>query len=102
MNIDFLVILYVLLYSILTLCDVSWSTCITLAPVDDLRQALLDGHLGSLNPLPWAVMTGNCLVSTVLYVVFDKSNISTGTMEEGPADVTLVRFPFFLPCQFNF
>jgi hypothetical protein len=33
-----------------------------IAPVNDLRQALIDGNLGSLNPLPWAFMTGNCVV----------------------------------------
>lgn len=27
----------------------------------DLREALQKGRLGSLNPVPWAVMTGNCL-----------------------------------------
>lgn len=31
------------------------------APVYDLREALQKGRLGSLNPVPWAVMTGNCL-----------------------------------------
>lgn len=32
------------------------------APVHDLRDALVNGKLGTLNPVPWAVMTGNCLV----------------------------------------
>lgn len=31
------------------------------APIEDLRQALLDQRLGHLNPRPWALMTGNCL-----------------------------------------
>jgi solute carrier family 50 protein (sugar transporter) len=31
------------------------------APVQDLRRALQRGSLGSLNPFPWAMMTGNCL-----------------------------------------
>lgn len=31
------------------------------APVHDLRQALIEGSLGALNPFPWAIMTGNCL-----------------------------------------
>jgi len=31
------------------------------APVFDLREALQNGKLGDLNPVPWAVMTGNCL-----------------------------------------
>jgi hypothetical protein len=31
------------------------------APVYDLREALKKGRLGSLNPVPWAIMTGNCL-----------------------------------------
>lgn len=33
------------------------------APVSDLRCALLEGKIGSLNPVPWAVMSGNCVVS---------------------------------------
>jgi len=37
------------------------STLMYMAPVQDLRAALVDGKLGSLNPVPWAVMTGNCL-----------------------------------------
>lgn len=35
--------------------------CFVLAPVNDLRQALKKGRLDELNPIPWAVMTGNCL-----------------------------------------
>eukprot|EP00980_Cylindrotheca_fusiformis_P020265 scaffold7330_cov146-Cylindrotheca_fusiformis.AAC.4 len=31
------------------------------APVRDLQRALLRGELQSLNPVPWAVMSGNCL-----------------------------------------
>ena len=31
------------------------------APIKDLKQALRRGSLGSLNTIPWAVMTGNCL-----------------------------------------
>jgi solute carrier family 50 protein (sugar transporter) len=31
------------------------------APVRDLRQALLKGSLGPLNPFPWTMQTGNCL-----------------------------------------
>jgi Sugar efflux transporter for intercellular exchange len=31
------------------------------APVQDLRRALQEGTLGCLNPLPWSIMTGNCL-----------------------------------------
>jgi len=31
------------------------------APVTSLKQALLCGDLGDLNPTPWAFMTGNCL-----------------------------------------
>lgn len=31
------------------------------APTRDLRQALIRGSLGPLNPFPWAMMTGNCL-----------------------------------------
>mmetsp|Transcript_1694 Transcript_1694/g.3385 ORF Transcript_1694/g.3385 Transcript_1694/m.3385 type:complete len:323 (-) Transcript_1694:125-1093(-) len=30
------------------------------APVRDVREAVRKGTLGSLNPTPWAVMTGNC------------------------------------------
>jgi len=30
------------------------------APINDLRKALLRNSLGSLNPFPWVVMTGNC------------------------------------------
>lgn len=36
------------------------------APLQDVRQAVRRGTLGSLNPTPWAVMTGNC---TGWYVV---------------------------------
>lgn len=32
-----------------------------IAPVLDLRKALIRGSLGSLNPFPWSMMTGNCL-----------------------------------------
>jgi solute carrier family 50 protein (sugar transporter) len=31
------------------------------APVQDLREGLKKGSLGVLNPLTWAMMTGNCL-----------------------------------------
>jgi solute carrier family 50 protein (sugar transporter) len=31
------------------------------APVNDLRRSLQEGSLGSLNPFPWTLMTGNCL-----------------------------------------
>jgi solute carrier family 50 protein (sugar transporter) len=31
------------------------------APVRDLKDAILKGKLGGLNPLPWAIQTGNCL-----------------------------------------
>lgn len=31
------------------------------APIHDLNQALSNGSLKSLNTIPWAVMTGNCL-----------------------------------------
>jgi len=31
------------------------------APVHDLREALHRGTIGSLSPIPWAWMTGNCL-----------------------------------------
>jgi solute carrier family 50 protein (sugar transporter) len=31
------------------------------APIHDLREALGRQSLGSLNPRPWAIMTGNCL-----------------------------------------
>lgn len=31
------------------------------APVRDLRQALIDGSLGALNPFPWSFCAGNCL-----------------------------------------
>ena len=39
------------------------STLMYAAPVNDLKVALLEGTLGTLNPIPWAIMTGNCLVS---------------------------------------
>lgn len=32
-----------------------------MAPVTDVRVAVTKGTLGSLNPTPWAVMTGNCI-----------------------------------------
>ena len=35
---------------------------ISSAPIQDLRQALSKGTLGELNSVPWAVMSGNCLV----------------------------------------
>lgn len=41
------------------------------APVKDLREALVLGKLGNLNPIPWAVMTGNCLGWTV-YAYYTK------------------------------
>jgi len=31
------------------------------APVASVQQALEDGSLGDLNPIPWALMTGNCV-----------------------------------------
>jgi len=39
-------------------CLVSYAMCT--APVNDLRRALLRKSLGSLNPFPWVMMTGNC------------------------------------------
>jgi solute carrier family 50 protein (sugar transporter) len=36
------------------------SSALYSAPVNDLRKALSEGHLGHLNPAPWAVMSGNC------------------------------------------
>jgi solute carrier family 50 protein (sugar transporter) len=39
------------------------STLMYAAPVNDLRAALNKGKLGKLNPIPWAVMMGNCVVS---------------------------------------
>ena len=41
----------------------SFPFVLSTAPVNDLRRALLAGKLGPLNPVPWAVMTGNCMVS---------------------------------------
>lgn len=32
-----------------------------IAPIGDLRTALLKGRLGDLNPFPWVMMTGNCV-----------------------------------------
>lgn len=37
------------------------STCLYAAPVRDLQKCLQQGSLGNLNPIPWAVMSGNCL-----------------------------------------
>jgi solute carrier family 50 (sugar transporter) len=37
------------------------STALYMAPIRDLQQCLLKGSLGNLNPVPWAVMSGNCL-----------------------------------------
>lgn len=37
---------------------------LSLAPVKDLQRALVKGNLESLNPVPWAIMSGNCLVSS--------------------------------------
>ncbi|KAG7337990.1 sugar efflux transporter [Nitzschia inconspicua] len=31
------------------------------APINDLRKSLRERTLGSLNPNPWAILTGNCL-----------------------------------------
>lgn len=31
------------------------------APIHDLKEAILKGKLGGLNPIPWAIQTGNCL-----------------------------------------
>ena len=41
------------------------------APITDLRQALLKGSLESLNPFPWAFMTGNCL-GWVVYAYYTR------------------------------
>jgi len=32
----------------------------TTAPIHDLRECILNGSLGTLNPFPWALQTGNC------------------------------------------
>lgn len=37
----------------------------------DLRQALQKGRLDELNPVPWAVMTGNCL-GWIAYAYYTK------------------------------
>ena len=38
----------------------TFTTCNT-APVKAVQQAVIRGHLGDLNPTPWAFMLGNCL-----------------------------------------
>lgn len=37
------------------------STALYTAPARDLQTCLQKGSLGTLNPIPWAVMSGNCL-----------------------------------------
>jgi solute carrier family 50 (sugar transporter) len=37
------------------------STALYMAPLRDLQRCLQKGSLGNLNPVPWAVMSGNCL-----------------------------------------
>lgn len=37
------------------------STMMFAAPVGDLRRALIKGSIGPLNPLPFSMMTGNCI-----------------------------------------
>jgi len=37
------------------------STMMFAAPVGDLRRAVMKGSLGPLNPLPFSMMTGNCI-----------------------------------------
>jgi hypothetical protein len=37
------------------------SCAMNAAPICSIRQALEDGALGDLNPVPWALMTGNCV-----------------------------------------
>ena len=42
----------------------SFSFCVrfvSVAPVKAVQDAVKRGHLGDLNPTPWAFMTGNCL-----------------------------------------
>lgn len=41
------------------------SSAMFAAPVRDLREALIDGSLGALNPVPWAWALTNCLGWTV-------------------------------------
>mmetsp|Transcript_11226 Transcript_11226/g.18056 ORF Transcript_11226/g.18056 Transcript_11226/m.18056 type:complete len:299 (+) Transcript_11226:111-1007(+) len=36
------------------------SSALYAAPVNDLRKCLQQGSLGSLNPVPWAILSGNC------------------------------------------
>lgn len=47
------------------------SSALYSAPVKDLRKALNDGDLGHLNPVPWAVMSGNCF-GWLAYAFFAK------------------------------
>lgn len=49
----------------LLLCSVEQTAYISLAPVRDLRMALMEGSLGALNPFPFSFMCGNCLGWTV-------------------------------------
>ena len=43
------------------------------APLKDVRQAVRRGTLGSLNPTPWAVMTGNCTGWVIYSFLIDVS-----------------------------
>lgn len=45
------------------------STLMFAAPVRDLMQCVIDGSLGELNPIPWAIMTGNCF-GWIIYAYF--------------------------------
>jgi len=42
------------------------STLMFAAPINDLKNALEKGKLGTLNPVPWAIMMGNCIVSLLV------------------------------------
>jgi solute carrier family 50 (sugar transporter) len=47
------------------------STALYMAPLRDLQRCLQQGSLGTLNPVPWAVMSGNCL-GWLIYAHFAK------------------------------
>jgi solute carrier family 50 (sugar transporter) len=57
--------LFFFLVSLLHYCFGGWVyipvLVIKIAPVSDLRRALHRGSLGTLNPFPWVMMTGNTL-----------------------------------------
>lgn len=54
---------YLIMNHICPAAGVILSTLMYSAAISDLKQCILCGSLGSLNPIPWAIQMGNCFVS---------------------------------------